>query len=182
MTNYRRPSPVPFWDTIVSPVGPLLLCSDGVGLTGLHFQAGPNPQLVRSAREKPCGLLWVAAVQLAEYFDGRRRTFDLPLAWQGTDFQQQVWRALTEIPFGRTLSYAELASVIGRPRASRAVGLANGANPIPIVVPCHRVIGSNGSLTGFGGGLSIKRWLLAHEGAASSDRTIDMFRTGGLVR
>lgn len=178
MMRNRGPRAAPFWETVVSPVGRLLLASDGERLTGLQFRAGPNPHSGRSARKKPCRLLRIAAAQLAEYFDRRRRSFDLPLAFDGTDFQEQVWRALTEIPFGATLSYAELARAIGRPRASRAVGLANGANPIPIVVPCHRVIGSDGSLTGFGGGVWIKQWLLAHEGAVRADGTIDMFRAG----
>ena len=104
--------------------------------------------------------------QLAQYFAGRRRTFSLKLAPAGTDFQQATWRALVEIPYGETASYAEIARRVGRPAASRAVGAANGANPLPIVVPCHRVIGADGSLTGFGGGLPIKRALLELEGAA----------------
>jgi len=104
-----------------------------------------------------------AAAQLHEYFRGERRTFDLKLAPRGTEFQQDVWRALQRIPYGATRSYAEVAREIGRPAALRAVGAANGANPIPIVIPCHRVVGSNGSLTGFGGGIETKRWLLALE-------------------
>lgn len=106
-----------------------------------------------------------AITQLREYFAGRRRGFDLPLAPAGTDFQRRVWRALTTIAYGETISYGELARRIGNPRASRAVGLANGANPLPIIVPCHRVIGASGALTGFGGGLPIKRTLLALEKA-----------------
>jgi methylated-DNA-[protein]-cysteine S-methyltransferase len=101
--------------------------------------------------------------QLAEYFAGERRAFDLPLAPQGSGFQVEVWRALLRIPYGETCSYGDIARVVGRPAASRAVGAANGRNPIPIIVPCHRVIGSNGSLTGYGGGLPVKRWLLDHE-------------------
>jgi methylated-DNA-[protein]-cysteine S-methyltransferase len=101
--------------------------------------------------------------QLAEYFDGRRRQFDLPLAPEGTPFQQSVWRALLDIPYGETISYGELATRIGRRSASRAVGLANGSNPLPIVIPCHRVIGASGKLTGYGGGLAIKDQLLALE-------------------
>ncbi len=102
--------------------------------------------------------------QLSEYFAGSRRTFELPLRLQGTAFQQTVWRRLTEIPYGDTWSYGQLAARIGKPGASRAVGLANGRNPIAILVPCHRVIGADGSLTGYGGGLERKQWLLAHEG------------------
>jgi len=103
------------------------------------------------------------AAQLDEYFRGERRTFDLPLAPRGTEFQLAVWRALQRIPYGATRSYSDIAREIGRPAAVRAVGAANGANPIPIVIPCHRVVGSNGSLTGFGGGIETKRWLLALE-------------------
>ena len=105
--------------------------------------------------------------QLQAYFAGELRDFELPLAAEGTPFQQRVWRALCDIPYGETISYGELARRIGQPTASRAVGLANGQNPISIVVPCHRVIGANGSLTGYGGGLARKRWLLAHESKGS---------------
>ena len=101
--------------------------------------------------------------QLTEYFAGERKRFDLPLAMTGSPFQHQVWSALVDIPFGESLSYGELARRLGRPRAARAVGQANGANPIPIVVPCHRVIAGDGGMGGFSGGLSTKRWLLRHE-------------------
>jgi len=107
--------------------------------------------------------------QLEEYFEGRRREFQLALAPEGTPFQLRVWKALLDIPYGETISYGELAERIGQPSASRAVGLANGSNPIPIVIPCHRVIGSNGKLTGYGGGLAIKERLLALE---RGDRTL----------
>jgi len=106
----------------------------------------------------------LAIRQLKEYFAGTRRVFNLPLRMQGTAFQQRVWRELTKIPFGETWSYGQLAKRIDNPNGSRAVGLANGRNPIAIVVPCHRVIGADGSLTGFGGGIERKQWLLAHEG------------------
>jgi methylated-DNA-[protein]-cysteine S-methyltransferase len=105
--------------------------------------------------------------QLAEYFAGRRRDFDLPLAPAGTPFQQRVWQALRAIPYGRTESYGALAARLGQPGAGRAVGLANGQNPIAIVIPCHRVIGAGGALTGYGGGLERKRWLLALEASAA---------------
>ncbi len=101
--------------------------------------------------------------QLDEYFQGDRINFSLPLSPDGTEFQQQVWQALLEIPYGHTTSYGDIAKMINRPTAARAVGTANGANPIPIIIPCHRVIGSTGKLTGFGGGISTKKWLLAHE-------------------
>jgi methylated-DNA-[protein]-cysteine S-methyltransferase len=109
-------------------------------------------------------MLDAARTQLDEYFAGARLEFDLPLDAQGTPFQRRVWTALAEIPFGQTISYAELARRVGDVKAVRAVGAANGRNPIPIIVPCHRVIGANGSLVGFGGGLERKQWLLEHEG------------------
>src|SRR5437762_405142 len=108
------------------------------------------------------------ALVLADHFAGTRTTFDLPLDAGGTAFERRVWDALRTIPYGRTLSYSELARRLGDPRATRAVGAANGKNPIPIIVPCHRVIGANGALTGFGGGLDRKRWLLEHEGALTT--------------
>jgi methylated-DNA-[protein]-cysteine S-methyltransferase len=109
-----------------------------------------------------------ALAQLDAYFAGKLRRFELPLAAQGTSFQREVWSALTTIPYGETVSYRELAQRVSRPLASRAVGAANGRNPIPIVIPCHRVIGADGSLTGFGGGLEIKRRLLALESRSGS--------------
>ncbi|MBL8954533.1 MAG: methylated-DNA--[protein]-cysteine S-methyltransferase [Myxococcaceae bacterium] len=108
-------------------------------------------------------LLERAAKQLAEYFAGERETFDLPLEPRGTGFQRAVWKALGEIAFGETVSYAHIAKKIGRPKAVRAVGAANGQNPISLIIPCHRVIGADGSLTGYGGGLPKKKWLLQHE-------------------
>src|SRR5215469_16694551 len=141
-----------YWHEIESPVGRLLLAGGGVGLISVGFQSGPRP-LQREgdwiADPKP---LRAVIAQLQEYFAGERRSFDLPLAPRGTEFQLRVWRALREIPYGNTISYGELARRISKPSASRAVGLANGANPLPIIVPCHRVIGADGSLTGFGGG------------------------------
>ncbi len=155
-----------YWCEIDSPIGPLLLAGTGRALTHVHFQAGPRAP-------KPCAA-WRPAqapfadvtVQLAEYFAGQRQQFSLPLAPQGTAFQRSVWQALGQIPYGETISYGELARRLGSHSGARAVGLANGANPLPIIVPCHRVIGADGSLTGFGGGLPLKRALLALEGAA----------------
>jgi methylated-DNA-[protein]-cysteine S-methyltransferase len=149
-----------------SPIGRLLLSCDGESLTGVYMDVPSKPPRemrgwVMDANANP---LPAAVRQLNEYFAGTRRDFDLPLRLQGTPFQQRVWKSLTEIPYGETWSYGELAKRIGNPNASRAVGLANGRNPISILVPCHRVIGADGSLTGYGGGLDRKRWLLAHEG------------------
>jgi methylated-DNA-[protein]-cysteine S-methyltransferase len=143
-----------------SPVGPLSLVSDGECLIGLHFM-GWNPPA--DALHKSDTVLATAARQLDAYFAGRLRAFDLPLAPRGTPFQQRVWSALREIPFGETRSYGQLARAIGKPSAMRAVGAANGRNPIAIVVPCHRVIGADGSLTGFGGGIDRKKFLLSLE-------------------
>ena len=161
-----------YWHEIDSPVGPLLLAGTAQALTRVHFQAGPHA--LRPAREwrHETGPFMHVETQLQEYFCGARCTFDLPLAPQGTSFQLRVWRALGTILYGETLSYGELARRLGLVGGARAVGLANGANPLPIVVPCHRVIGSDGTLTGFGGGLHIKRRLLALEGAACA---VDLF-------
>jgi methylated-DNA-[protein]-cysteine S-methyltransferase len=150
---------------IESPIGRLLLTSDGTALTGLYMEpsrkAGSTEGWTQDATVPP---LAAAVRQLNEYFAGRRREFDLPLRLQGTVFQTRVWHELTAIPYGHTWSYGQLARRINQPSASRAVGLANGRNPISILVPCHRVIGADGSLTGYGGGLDRKRWLLSHEG------------------
>lgn len=150
-----------FLDT---PIGGLLLARDATGLRLIEFQNGRRPphQPAHDWQQRDDGFADVSE-QLREYFDGKRRQFDLPLAPEGTPFQQCVWRALIDIPYGETTSYGELASRIGQPLASRAVGLANGSNPLPIVIPCHRVIGANGKLTGYGGGLPIKERLLALE-------------------
>lgn len=151
--------------TIDSPVGPLLLAASDAGLHAIGFPAAKHPaRRAPDWREGAHPLLHEAQRQLGEYFDGRRRGFDLPLAPAGTDFQRQVWRALATIPYGATISYAQLAARVGNPKAMRAVGAANGRNPLPIVLPCHRVIGADGSLTGFGGGLDTKRFLLELEG------------------
>lgn len=145
--------------TLESPIGLLQLLARDDALCRVAF-AGKHLQNTAQGED---ALLTEAARQLRAYFDGALRDFDLPLAPAGTDFQRQVWQALAAIPWGQTVSYAELAARIGRPRAVRAVGAANGANPLPIVLPCHRVIGRDGSLTGYAGGLEIKRQLLALE-------------------
>lgn len=144
-----------------SPVGPLTLISNGEALTDVRFE---NPRYAYAPA--PAGkdkILDAARRQLDQYFAGTLRAFDLPLAPKGTAFQQRVWQALLTIPYGVTRSYGQQAAAIGSPQASRAVGLANGRNPISIVIPCHRVIGANGSLTGYGGGMARKQLLLELE-------------------
>jgi methylated-DNA-[protein]-cysteine S-methyltransferase len=155
-----------FWHETDSPVGKLLLAGSSEALECIHFQAGPHPLRPPAAWGQAAAPFERVLIQLSEYFCGTRRTFELPLAPAGTPFQLAVWQALRAIPYGETLSYGELAQRLGRAGGARAVGLANGANPLPIIVPCHRVIGADGSLTGFGGGLDIKRALLSLEGAA----------------
>ena len=155
-----------FYDYLDSSIGPLLIAGDNSGLRRIEFPlrgkrgkpVKPEPDWEKNPRE-----LREAAKQLKDYFAGKRTRFDLKLAPEGTDFQRQVWKALRTIPYGKTISYGELAGKIGNPKAVRAVGGANGKNPIPIVIPCHRVIGADGSLTGFGGGLETKVALLALE-------------------
>lgn len=166
--------------TMNSPVGPLFLAASQSGLVALEFDfrlpgqqsIRPNPRNLRDEEiefefqnSKP--LLQPYRKQLEEYFEGKRRQFDFALDLRGTDFQLACWRALLAIPFGETRSYAAIASAVGKPKAFRAVGMANNRNPIAIVVPCHRVIASDGTLCGYGGGLDVKRRLLELEGALS---------------
>jgi methylated-DNA-[protein]-cysteine S-methyltransferase len=150
---------------ISSPLGDLLAVRDDVGLTGLYLPTGKRPKAVDPAWQRDDDAFDDVRTQLAEYFDGTRQEFDLPLHASGSAFQQRVWAALCDIPYGETTSYGKTAAAVGAPDAARAVGLANGQNPISIVVPCHRVVGANGSLTGYGGGLPAKQWLLQHEAA-----------------
>lgn len=149
-----------------SPIGRLHLWTRGDALAGIYFteHKGAPAAATPSAPAHPAHPALAAACrQLTEYFAGERRAFDLPVDAQGTAFQRAVWRALAEIPFGATITYAALARAIGQPSAVRAVGAANGRNPLSIIVPCHRVIGSDGTLTGYAGGVMNKRWLLDHE-------------------
>jgi methylated-DNA-[protein]-cysteine S-methyltransferase len=148
-----------------SPVGVLTIAATDAGLHAIEFPSNRHPQKREGWREGDHPLLDLAQAQLEEYFAGERQAFELPLAPQGTPFQREVWFALATIPYGETASYAQLAARVERPAAMRAVGAANGRNPLPIVLPCHRVIGADGSLTGFGGGLPTKRFLLELEGA-----------------
>jgi methylated-DNA-[protein]-cysteine S-methyltransferase len=149
--------------TLSSPVGELLLAGDVDGLRMVGFQDGLHPTKPQPDWQDDPRPFKKTITQLQEYFAGKRREFDLPLVPEGTAFQLKVWNTLRTIPYGKTWSYGELARRIRKPKASRAVGAANGQNPIPIIVPCHRVIGADGSLTGFGGGLKIKRILLELE-------------------
>jgi methylated-DNA-[protein]-cysteine S-methyltransferase len=151
------------WHRIASPVGPLVLTASERSLTGLHFDDPADPQRWTDGLDEDPTWFDPVATQLDEYFAGERTTFDLRLAPTGTPFQLEVWGALCRIGYGETWSYVQLARAVGRPTGSRAVGTANGRNPISIIVPCHRVIGADGSLTGYGGGLDRKRTLLELE-------------------
>ncbi|UOZ04488.1 methylated-DNA--[protein]-cysteine S-methyltransferase [Amycolatopsis sp. WQ 127309] len=148
-----------------SPCGPLTLVAQGDALCGLYMvQQRHRPDELTFGEPGPGAEIFVRAeTELKEYFAGQRHEFEVPLTFVGTPFQQRVWAALREIPYGSTTSYGELADRLGQPTASRAVGLANGKNPVSIIVPCHRVVGASGSLTGYGGGLERKRYLLDFE-------------------
>jgi len=153
-----------WFDAFDTKIGVLTVAADAGGIRHVLFpenRYGPD----RQEWKRDATALREAREQLLEYFDGRRTRFDLPLAPVGTPFQVKVWNALARIPFGSTWSYRDLAANVDAPKAMRAVGAANGRNPLPIVLPCHRVIGADGSLTGFGGGLPLKKFLLEHEGA-----------------
>lgn len=152
-----------YFDYLQSPVGKLLLAIDGQGLRHIQFETSRHALVLGADWERGAAPLHETRAQLNAYFAGKLRVFDLPLAPRGTDFQQRVWLELLRIPFATTLSYGAIARSLGDAHATRAVGSANGRNPLPIVIPCHRVIGANGALTGFGGGLSVKRQLLEHE-------------------
>ena len=157
-----------------TPIGVLTLTADDHGLLRVDFPPPHGPPHVAGSgpeapREGGSAVLDAARRQLDDYFAGTRRHFDLPLSPRGTDFQRAVWTTLAEIPYGGTWSYRDLAAKVGRPTATRAVGAANGRNPLPIVLPCHRVIGADGSLTGFGGGLPTKQFLLKLEGALPAE-------------
>jgi methylated-DNA-[protein]-cysteine S-methyltransferase len=148
---------------IDTPLGDMLATRDEGGITGLDLPRSRYPRKVRDDWERDDAAFDDIRSQLGEYFAGERQEFDLRLNLGGSPFQTLVWNALIGIPYGETTSYGKVAVAIGHPDGPRAVGLANGQNPVPIIVPCHRVIGANGSLTGYGGGLDAKRWLLDHE-------------------
>jgi len=148
------------YTTIDSPIGELLLVGDGQALARLSMLGGRRPVAINPDWERRQDAFTGVRDQLEEYFDGTRHEFDVKLALAGNPFELRVWHALCEIPYGETVSYGQLASTIGAPLAARAVGLANGRNPVAVIVPCHRVIGADGTLTGYGGGLERKRLLL----------------------
>jgi methylated-DNA-[protein]-cysteine S-methyltransferase len=158
-----RDSQVMLYTTIESPIGELLLLGDDQALHGLYMQNGRKPVTIAPDWKRSVQPFATVTEQLSEYFEGGRLAFDVPLLMDGTPFERRVWRTLQDIPYGETVSYGEIARRIGQPRAARAVGLANGRNPIAVIVPCHRVVGANGTLTGYGGGLERKRILLELE-------------------
>ncbi|NML10171.1 methylated-DNA--[protein]-cysteine S-methyltransferase [Sphingobium sp. AR-3-1] len=149
----------------LSPVGALTLVASDTGLVAILWQDDDPARVRLAARAERSDhpILETVAAQLTDYFAGRLQAFTVPLDFRGTPFQQTIWAALLDIPFGETRSYGDIARAVGRPTASRAVGAANGRNPISIIAPCHRVVGANGALTGFAGGLETKRWLLDFE-------------------
>lgn len=154
---------------IASPIGDLILISDGAALCGVHMTEAKHPPSADDLGERFDTGFEDAAGQLGEYFAGERRRFTVPVAARGTAFQHAVWHALRTIPYGRTWSYADLARAIGKPAAVRAVAAANGRNPVSIIVPCHRVIGADGGLVGYGGGLARKKYLLDMESGTRQD-------------
>ena len=157
-----------WFDAFDTRIGLLTVAADNTGIRYVLFPDNKYDATDRASWKRDAKALREPREQLLEYFAGERRSFELPLAPQGTPFQLNVWNALAQIPYGATWSYGELAIRIGSPKAVRAVGAANGRNPLPIVLPCHRVIGSDGSLTGFGGGLPLKQFLLEHEGVGQA--------------
>jgi methylated-DNA-[protein]-cysteine S-methyltransferase len=163
-----------------TPVGIITLVQDDGALIGAHLE-GLVPSALRSIAKRDASAFDAARRQLDAYFDGSRARFELRLAPRGTPFQTRVWKALLAVDFGKTASYGDIARAIGSPTASRAVGAANGQNPIAIIIPCHRIIGSSGALVGYGGGLPRKRWLLAHEREHHLRRYTEMIGTPSCV-
>ena len=158
---------------MVAPFGPVTVVAGDDGVRGVSFAGEPGTGVPAGAsveHDESHPVVARALSQLREYVAGTRREFDLPLVLEGTEFQVAAWRALARVPYGTTVSYAAQAASIGRPTATRAVGAANGRNPVAIVLPCHRIVGADGSLTGFAGGLETKRWLLAHEESVLAGR------------
>jgi methylated-DNA-[protein]-cysteine S-methyltransferase len=168
-----------FYSHIDSPLGRLFVQGDGQFVTGLFMPQHKGWRGPDAAWQRSDASFTAVRAQLAEYFAGERQQFDVPLKLAGTPFQQNVWRELVRIPFGTTITYAQLAERVGKPTASRAVGATNGRNPISIIVPCHRVIGANGKLTGYAGGLDKKQWLLAWERRATAAEPRNLFDAVG---
>jgi methylated-DNA-[protein]-cysteine S-methyltransferase len=162
-TSTEQTTQTTMYTTMPSPIGELLLVGDDTALSGLYMQDGRKPKRIDPGWTEATAPFADVRAQLEEYFAGKRTSFDVPLAPEGAPFEREVWRALEEIPYGETVSYGEIARRVGQPTAARAVGTANGRNPIAVIVPCHRVIGADGSLTGYGGGLERKRLLLELE-------------------
>ncbi len=156
-----------YYTYVDSPIGPFFLAGDGTSLYKASFTTGKQRRQPEPGWTSDPAPLNFAVEQVEEYFAGERTCFDLPLEITGTGFQKDVWQVLQSIPFGEAWSYGRVAKALGKPGASRAVGAANAANVLPLIIPCHRVIGANGTLTGFGGGLATKKWLLDFEGARS---------------
>lgn len=154
-----------FYTYLDSPIGRILVAGDGEAVSRISFTTGHQVRHPEPAWVDDAGPLRAATEQLEQYFAGERRRFDLRLSMQGTAFQKRAWQVLLTIPYGETWSYGQVAEALGSPGLARAVGRTNATNPLPLVVPCHRVIGADGTLTGFGGGLSTKQWLLRFEGA-----------------
>jgi methylated-DNA-[protein]-cysteine S-methyltransferase len=173
--NELEPTRTIYWHEVKTVIGPLLLVGTQKALTNVYFQSGPRPATPQRNWTQNALPFAQAIRQLDEYFAGRRQVFDLKLAPAGSTFQLAVWGALRGIAYGRTTSYGQLARQLGNANGARAVGLANGSNPLPVIIPCHRVIGADGSLTGFGGGLGIKQALLRLEGASC---VADLFSMG----
>jgi len=157
-----------YYSQYLSPIGQLLLVGDGENIHKIIFPNDRRPTEPDDAWEHDDSVFSALAQQLDAYFEGKLKQFSVPLTPEGTEFQRSVWDALQQVDYGETCSYRDIATAIGKPSASRAVGAANGANPIPIVIPCHRIIGTNGTLTGFAGGLHTKQWLLSHEAGEQS--------------
>ena len=157
-----------WFDAFNTPIGQLTIAADDSGLRFVLFENNKYDVPGRQDWRRDAGVTQRVREQFLQYFAGERQIFNLPLNPTGTEFQKKTWATLAQIPFGQTWSYSELAAKIALPKAVRAVGAANGRNPLPIILPCHRVIGANGSLTGFGGGLPTKKWLLEHEARLSA--------------
>lgn len=162
--------------TCQTPIGELVIVASDEAIVAVQLSKAPYQGTYGAYRETP--LIATTARQLQEFFLGKRRRFDIPLALQGTPFQQSVWRALQDIPYGETRSYRDIAIAIGNAKAVRAVGMANNRNPISFIIPCHRVIGADGSLVGYGGGLPLKAWLLAMERAVTRGEDFGSFPSG----